>query len=297
MNEKTNFKNFARGLLYLSPVLLVLGIFQLYPILKSLDMSFYIRYNYLQDIVYERGFENFVYIFNDSEFKIAIKNTFIFTTGVVPTSIILSLVIAVLLNSKIKFKGLFRSIYFLPFVTSVVAISTVWRWIYHSRYGVLNYFLGFIGIEPIHWITDPKWAMTSLIILSIWRDLGYNIIIFLAGLQNINPQYYRAANIDGASKWKQFIHITIPLLSPTIFFVSIMSMINSFKVFDEVFALFDKRPGPLNRCLTVVYYVYDQFANQYKYGIASAAVYVLFVIILFFTLIQLYIGRKKVHYD
>ncbi len=297
MGSDKSYKSFIRGLLYLLPSLVILGVFQFYPIIKSLDMSFYIRYNYFKDVVHQRGFGNFIYIFNDNQFRIALKNTFIFALGVVPASIILSLGIAVLLNTKIKLRGFFRSIYFLPFVTSVVAISIVWRWIYHSRYGLLNYLLGLVGIYPIQWLTDPKWAMVSLIILSIWRGLGYNIIIFLAGLQNINLQYYQAAKIDGASKWNRFRYITIPQLSPTIFFVSIMSLINAFKVFDEIFALFDKRPGPLNSCLTVVYYIYDQFANQYKYGVASAAVYVLFIIILFFTLIQLYIGRKKVHYD
>jgi multiple sugar transport system permease protein len=260
-------------------------------------MSFYTKYNYFKDVVYERGFDNFIYIFNDEEFIVAIKNTFTFVLGVVPLSISISLFIAIILNSQIKFQSFFRGIYFIPFVTSIVAISAVWRWIYNSEFGILNYFLGLFGIDPIKWLLDPNWAMISLIILSIWKGLGYNIVILLAGLQNIDKQYYLAAKVDGASKAQIFFYITLPLLSPTIFFVSIMSMINSFKVFDEVYVLFDKIPGPMGRCLTMVYYIYDKFANEYVYGIASAAVYILFMIVLFFTIIQLYIGNKKVYYN
>lgn len=297
MNDKNTFKSFIRGMLYISPALIIIGVFHIYPILKSLDMSFYTKYNYFKNIVYERGFDNFIYIFNDKEFIIALKNTFTFVLGVVPLSIIISLFIAIILNCKIKFQSFFRGIYFIPFVTSIVAISAVWRWIYNSEFGILNYFLGLFGVDPIRWLLDPDWAMTSLIILSIWKGLGYNIVIILAGLQNIDKKYYMAAKVDGASSCQIFFHITLPLLSPTVFFVSVMSMINSFKVFDEVYVLFDKMPGPMDSCLTMVYYIYDKFANEYVYGIASAAVYVLFMIVLLFTLIQLYIGKKKVHYS
>lgn len=297
LKDKNTFRSFIRGILYISPALIIIGVFHIYPILKSLDMSFYTKYNYFKNIVYERGFDNFIYIFHDKEFIIALKNTFTFVLGVVPLSIIISLFIAVILNSKIKFQSLFRGVYFIPFVTSMVAISAVWRWIYNSEFGILNYFLGLLGIDPIKWLLDPDWAMISLIILSIWKGLGYNIVIILAGLQNIDKKYYMAAKVDGASSYNMFFHITLPLLSPTVFFVSVMSMINSFKVFDEVYVLFDKMPGPMDSCLTMVYYIYDKFANEYVYGIASAAVYILFIIILFFTLIQLYIGKKKVHYS
>ncbi|SHK24157.1 carbohydrate ABC transporter permease [Paramaledivibacter caminithermalis] len=297
MNNRNTFKSFIKGILYILPALVILGVFRIYPILKSLDMSFYTKYNYFKDVVYERGFDNFIYIFNDEEFIVAIKNTFTFVLGVVPLSISISLFIAIILNSQIKFQSFFRGIYFIPFVTSIVAISAVWRWIYNSEFGILNYFLGLFGIDPIKWLLDPNWAMISLIILSIWKGLGYNIVILLAGLQNIDKQYYLAAKVDGASKAQIFFYITLPLLSPTIFFVSIMSMINSFKVFDEVYVLFDKIPGPMGRCLTMVYYIYDKFANEYVYGIASAAVYILFMIVLFFTIIQLYIGNKKVYYN
>jgi len=296
MEQKATLLSTIRGYLYILPALIILMVFHVYPILKSLDMSFYTSFNFIHNVVYARGLDNFYYIFNDSEFWLALRNTFIFVFGVVPISISISLVIAVMLNSISAFSKLFRSIYFTPFVTSTVAIAMVWRWIYHSRYGVLNNILTYVGFSPVAWVTDPDWAMVSLIILSIWQSLGYNIIIFLAGLQNINKQHYYAAQIDGASSLRRFFHITIPMLSPTIFFVSIMSVISAFKVFEEVYALFDKRPGPLYSCYTIVYYIYDKFANKYQYGIASAAVFVLLIIIMSLTLLQLYIGKRKVYY-
>ncbi|WP_100374717.1 carbohydrate ABC transporter permease [Bacillus sp. FJAT-45037] len=291
--KKSTFKAF----LYLLPALIILGTFNIYPIIRSFLMSFYTDYDFFNDEVFAYGFDNFVYLWNDPAFHRSVWNTIIFVLGVVPASIAISLVIAMLLSSKIKFRSLFRTIYFLPFVTSVVAVAIVWRWIFHSDYGLMNYFLGFVGIDPIRWLTDPTYAMPALIILSIWKGLGFNIIIFLAGLQNIDRQYYLAAKVDGASKWEQFKTITLPLLSPTMFFVSIISIINSFKVFDEIFALFGGQPGPGGSTLTVVYYVYQKFYEEWQFGIASAAAYILFMIIFLFTLVQLYIGKKKVHYN
>ncbi|APH14810.1 binding--dependent transport system inner membrane component family protein [Clostridium sporogenes] len=296
MNNNKNLKSFLKGIMYIAPAFVLLLIFNIYPIIKSFDMSFYTRYNYYKDIVYVRGLDNFYYIFSDKEFLTAMKNTFIYVLYVMPISIILSLIIAILLNSNIKFRGFFRTVYFIPFITSTVAISMVWRWMYHADHGIINYLLQVIGLSPVKWLSDPKWAMPSLIILSVWKSLGYNIVIFLAGLQNIDEQYNLAAKLDGANKWQRIKNITVPLLSPTIFFVCIMTLISSFKVFGEIFALFDKQPGPLNSCLAMVYYIYNKFYNQYQYGIASAAVFVLFIIISLFNFIQFYIGKKKVEY-
>ncbi|ETI68064.1 carbohydrate ABC transporter permease [Neobacillus vireti] len=296
MNDKPTMKKTIKAILYLIPALLIIGTFSFYPIIKSFFMSFYTDYDYFKDLVFARGLDNYIFIFQDPEFWKSIQNTMIFVIGVVPLSIIISLVIATFLNQKIKFRGLFRTIYFIPFVTSVVAVSIVWRWIFHSQYGVLNYALGFLGISPIKWLSDPDWAMPSLIILAIWKGLGYNIIIFLSGLQNIDKQYYLAARIDGAGAWERFKNITVPLLSSTTFFISIVSIINSFKVFDEVFALFGGQPGPAGSAETIVYYIYNKFYGEWNFGVASAAAYVLLFIIFIFTLIQLYVGKKKVNY-
>ena len=195
MNQKPSLKSTGKALLYLAPALIILIVFNIYPIIKSFIMGFYTDYDYFNNIVYEYGIDNFTYIFQDGDFWTALKNTLIFVIGVVPISILISLGIAILLNSKIKFKGLFRSIYFLPFVTSVVAVSMVFRWIYHTDYGLLNYFLGLFGIDTIKWLTDPSWSMPALIIMCIWKGLGYNIIIFLAGLQNIDHGLYLAPKL------------------------------------------------------------------------------------------------------
>ncbi|KGX87311.1 carbohydrate ABC transporter permease [Pontibacillus litoralis] len=290
-------KSTLKGYLYLLPALLILITFNIYPIIKSFVMSLYTDFDFFTGEVFAYGFGNFVEIFQDPNFRIAIVNTVIFVIGVVPLSIVLSLIISLFLNSKIKFRGAFRTIYFLPYVTSVVAISIVWSWIFHYDYGLLNYFLSWFGIDPIAWLRDPQYAMPALIIVSVWKGLGFNIMIMLAGLQTIDEQYYLAAKVDGASAWHRFKSVTLPLLSPTLFFVSIISIINGFKVFDEIFALFDGRPGPGNSALTVVYYIYQKFYEEWQFGLASAAAFVLFIIIFLFTIIQLVLGKKFVHYN
>ncbi|MFL2072420.1 carbohydrate ABC transporter permease [Marinilactibacillus psychrotolerans] len=259
-------------------------------------INFTHSFNIYTQEVNEYGISNFIEVLQDPEFILAIRNTFIFVLGVVPASIIISLGIAVLLNKIKVLSGFFRSIYFLPFVTSTVAISIVWSWIYHSRFGLMNYALGLLGIEPIEFLTDPKYSMLALVIMAIWKGLGFNIILFLVGLNNIDENYYSAAKIDGARGWERFTNITIPLLGPTMFLVSVMGVINSFKVFDEVFALFQSRPGPAGSALTVVYYIFQKFYQESQYGIAAAAGIVLFLIILVFTLIQMAFNKKFVHY-
>lgn len=296
MIQKPTWKSSLKAYLYIAPMLILMLIFNIYPIFKSLAMSFYTDYNFFQDIVYEYGMENFIRIFSDPDFHLAIRNTFVFVLGVVPISIILSLSVALLLNQIKWLSGFFRTIYFLPFVTSTVAISLVWSWIYHSRFGLMNYFLSGFGIDPVNWLTDPNYAMPALVIMSVWRGLGFNIILFLVGLNNIDETYYSVAKVDGAKAWQRFTTITIPLLSPTTFLVSVMGTINSFKVFDEVYAMFQGRPGPGKTTLTVVYYIYEKFYTEFQYGIASAAGVVLFLIILVITLGQLAYNRRFVHY-
>lgn len=288
--------NTVRAFLYMMPALLIIFTFHIYPIFKSFAMSFYTDFDYLSGEVYKRGFDNFKYVLTDIDFYIALKNTFLFVLGVVPLSIIISLLFGILLNSNIKLRTFFRSVYFLPFVTSTVAISIVWRWMYNSHYGLINNCLGVIGIDKQEFLTNPKWTIPILIILSVWKGMGYKIVIFLAGLQNIDEQYYMAAKVDGASKWQIIKNITVPLLSPTIFFVSVTSVISAFKVFDEVFILYDKQTGPLKSGLTIVYYIFNKFNRSWQFSIAAAAAFILFLIIFIFTIIQIRIGRKKVNY-
>ncbi|TDQ39763.1 carbohydrate ABC transporter permease [Aureibacillus halotolerans] len=297
MNEQPTWASTAKAFVYLLPAFAIIAVFTMYPILSSLVMSFYTDYDFFNNEVYAYGFGNFVELATDPSFRTALLNTLIFVIGVVPASILISLVIAVLLNSNIKGIRFFRTSYFLPFVTSVVAVSIVWNWIYHSDYGLLNYGLGLFGIAPIDWLTDPAYAMPALIILCIWKGLGFNIVIFLAGLQGIDRNHILAAKIDGARGTRRFFHIIVPLLSSTTFFVTLITMISSFKVFDEVYALFSGRPGPANSALTVVYYVYQKFYSEWEFGLASAAAYVLFVIILLLTIVQIVVSKKLVHYQ
>lgn len=291
MNKKASFKSTVTALLYLAPALIFIGIFTIYPIFKSIDMSFYTDFSIFTGEVKARGIENYEVLLSDPKFFQALKNTAIYVVGVVPASIIISLVIAVLLNSVPKFQSFFRSVYFLPFVTSTVAISVVWSWLYHSRYGLINHMLGWFGIDAINWLGDPNKAMLSVIIMAIWKGLGFNILLLLVGLSNISENYYKAAKVDGAGVWARFTHITIPLLRPTLFLLSVIGIINSSKVFDEVFALFSGRPGPAGSATTIVYYLFRKFYEQYDYGVAAAAGIVLFLIVLVITIIQ-YLGNQ-----
>lgn len=233
-----------------------------------------------------------------SDFLKAIFNTFYYVLLAVPTQILLALIIALLLNSKIKLRSLFRTAYFIPFVTSVVAVSLVWQWMFNDSFGLINYFLSFIGVDKIAWLKKEVWTIPTIAIVSVWQHLGYTSVIFLAGLQSIDKSYYEAATVDGANKWQQFKNITWPLLSPTTFFIIIITMIGSFKVFSQIFILYSGLPGPVNKSgLTLVYYVFEKFYNEQRMGVASAAAYILFLIILLLTFINFSVGRKRVHYE
>lgn len=296
MNKRRLGNSNWKGLLYVLPALIVVAVFTVYPLFRAFLMSFYTKYKFSTDTVLSYGISNYTYIFGDSVFRKALSNTFIYVLFVVPISIAISLVLAVLLNEKIRFRGFFQTVYFLPYVTSVVAMGIVFGWLFHSNYGLLNYFLGFFGITPIQWLNRPSTALPALIIFSIWKSLAFNIIIFLAGLQTIGKHYYQAARVDSASRWRQFSRITVPLLSPIIAYAFIIGLISSFKVYAEVFSLFGGRAGPADSCITIVYYLYRQFYVNWNFGIASAAAVVLFFIILAFTVLQLRIAKRRVHY-
>ncbi|HNY36941.1 MAG TPA: sugar ABC transporter permease [Petrotogaceae bacterium] len=232
-----------------------------------------------------------------SDFIKSIWNTSHYVILSTPITIFLALIIALLLNKSVKGKSFFRTLYFIPFVTSVVAVSLVFQWIFNDN-GLLNYFLSFFGVERIQWLKNENWTIPTVAIISVWKLIGYYAVIFLSGLQSIDKSYYEAADVDGASGWQKLKYITWPLLSPTTFFILIVSMIGAFKVFSEIFVLYSGLPGPYNNSgLTVVYYVYDKFYNEQRMGEASAAAYVLFGIILLFTFVQMAAGKNKVHYD
>lgn len=295
-NQKPTWKQTLKGWLYVLPMLIIVAIFSLYPIVSSLAMGFYTQYNFFTNQVMALGFDNFKYLWEDPLFHSAVANTLIFVVGVVPLEIVISLTVAVLLNQIKVLAGFFRTIYFLPFVTSIVAISMVWKWIYNKDAGLLNYFLSFVGIHPIDWLNDPTWALPALIILAIWKSLGFNIMLFLVALNNVDKRLYSAATLDGANAWERFLHVTVPMISPMTFLIAVNAVIGSFKVFDEIFSLFGGQAGPGNAAMTVVFYLYRMFYEQNKYGIAAAAGVVLFFMILIVTLLQTWFSKKHVHY-
>lgn len=270
------------GYLFLLPNILGFVIFILGPAVASLILSFY-EWELFTPPKFV-GLSNFTKMLSDKSFWQCLFNTFYFTAVKVPASVILSLILAVALNQKIKGVTIFRTIYFIPQVCSMVAIALVWRWIYNRDYGLLNVFLSYLHLPTVDWLGSTKWAMPAIIIMSIWKQLGYNMVIFLAGLQGIPTSYYEAAKIDGATGFQLFRYITIPLLSPTTFFITTINLIASFQVFDQAYILTEGGPG--GSTMTIVYYLYRNGFVYYKMGYASAIAWVLFVIILIITLIQ-----------
>lgn len=275
-----------QALFYLLPSLLIISVFQIYPIIKSFLMGFYTKFDYLSGNVEKMGLDNFAFVLKDPEFLLALKNTFVFAIFSVPLGIIFALVFALILDSNIKFKKFFRSVYFLPFVTSTTAIAIMWKWMLNKDYGLINALLTVLGMPKIAWLTDPNMTIPMLIVLSIWKGLGYKIIIILAGLQNVDKKYINAGKIDGANNIKRIFNITIPIIRPVLIFLFITSLIGSFKLFDEIYIMYQQKPGPLRSGLTIVYYIFDKFYRHWEFATAAAAAFILFIIILAVTLIQ-----------
>ncbi len=282
-------------ILFLGPSLAVLIVFFFLPVLAALLLSLtdFDIYS-LGNISYLRfiGFKNYNGLMNDPLFWKALKNTFYFVVVGGPLSVGVSLGAAVLLNSKfLPLKKLFRLVYFLPVVTTLVAVSVVWRYIYHPRFGLLNYFLSFLNIGPFDWLGDPALAMPSIILMAVWKNFGYNMIIFIAGLQNIPVELYESASIEGAGAWQKFKHITIPMLAPTTLFVSVITMIGYFQLFAEPYVM--TQGGPLNSTLSIVLYMYQEGFRWWSIGYSTAIAFMLFAIILIGTIIQFKLQKEK----
>lgn len=241
------------------------------------------------------GLKNFRQLFSDHVFIQSFINTVYFTGVTVPLSIFFGLLAAVLVNQALRGMVFFRSIFLLPYVLVTVAVALVWKWIFLPSGGLLNSVLALFGIHGPAWLTSPTWAMPALIIMSVWKFFGYNMVIFLAGLQNIPNHLYEAASIDGATRWRSFFSITLPLLSPTTFFVLIISIINSFQVFDQAYVM--TRGGPGNATNTLVLYIYQQGFQSYNMGYASAIALVLFAVVFILTAAQFLLQRRWVHYE
>lgn len=309
------YRKFVKGLMFLLPALLIIIVFRFIPILYALRISFY-DWGIAGPKAF-LGLKNYADVLSDQKFWQSLLNTFWYVITVLPGVIFLSLFLAILLNQQIRYRGTFRTIYFLPDVTSIIAISVIWKWIYHPRIGIANFLLSLIGVGPFRWLEEsrgifemmfqtnlplalkgPSLALFSLSLMTVWKSLGYNVLIFLAGLQNIPEHYYESAKIDGANRWQMFRHITWPMLSPTTFYVFIMTTITSFQVFAPVWMMTGPPPGgPLGTTNVIVYYLYDRAFNYLKYGYGTAVAFVLFIIILALTVVQKKYGEKNVHYE
>lgn len=305
------------GFLFVVPAFFIIVVFRLYPIIQAVRMSFY---NWgiagpLQFI----GLKNFTKLFFDPKFYQSLGNTFWYVIFVVPLTIVLAILFASLLNLQIRFRSIYRTVYYLPVVTSIVAISVVWKWIFNADRGLLNAVFGLVGVGRVHWLNDarglfevlaqplnvevsgflggPSIALTALIIMSVWYNLGYCIIIALAGLQNVPKQYYEAARIDGASHWRIFWYITLPVLSPTIFYLLVTQTIIAFNTFTPVYVMTQPSGGPVGTTSLVVYYLYEQSFRLWNLGYANALAFIVFLVIFLLTQIQKRFLEQRVFYE
>ena len=278
--------------LFLAPSLIPLALFTLGPMAASLGLSF-LHWDLLRPprLV---GLTNFTNLLGDLEFRAAVGHTFFFIAGYLPLVYVGGLALSLALNQKLRASSLFRATYFLPVVTSWVVVALVWKWLLNPQSGIVNFVLGLIGITGPGWWTDPAWAMPSIILASAWKDLGFVMIILLAGLQAIPEDYYEAAAVDGAGRWARFRHITLPLLSPASFFVLVISLVNSFQVFDQVWVM--TGGGPAGATSVVVEQIVQHAFRYSQMGYAAAMSWVLFVAILVITFVQFRLQRRWVNY-
>jgi multiple sugar transport system permease protein len=283
------------GWLFIAPAMLLLGAFFVLPVLAGLLLSLTDFDLYaLADPSSARfvGLGNFAAVLADPAFWRAFTNTLTFVVIGVPLSLAVSLIAALLLDHRrARWRGLFRTIYFVPVVTTLVSVAIVWRYLYHPRYGLLNHGLDLLGLGPVDWLGDPRWAMPAIIILAVWKNFGYNMLIVLAGLQTIPDVLYEAAAIDGAGAWRRFRHITLPGLAPTMLFVGLTTLIGYFQLFAEPYVM--TQGGPLGSTRSLVLMMYEEGFRWWRMGLASTVAVLLLVITVVAALVQLRLQRRQ----
>ncbi|RJG26152.1 sugar ABC transporter permease [Paenibacillus thiaminolyticus] len=282
------------GLLYLSPMLIILSAFTFYPMLKTLYYSFFTTNARGVPVMFV-GFDNYAGLFQSDSFLTSMIGTFLFVLYTVPLGVAFAFFLAVISSEKLRGIEFFRVIFSSTVGVSVAAGSMIFLFLFHPSIGFLNHVLDWVGLPPIHWLTDPKWALISIAATSIWMGVGFNYIILLGGLQSIPEDIYESARIDGAGYWSRLFRITLPMVSPTLFFVIIVTVIHSFQSFGQIDIL--TKGGPAESTNLIVYSIYQNAFIHYKFGIASAQAIILFLIVLLATLIQFKVGEKKVHYQ
>ena len=295
MKGSSERRQHLAGWLFVSPALVLIAVFFFVPVIAGLLLSFTDFDIYAigrPDSARLVGLGNYAQVLSDPVFWKALGNTFVFVVAGGPLSVIVSLVAALLVSSKLtRFPGLWRSIYFMPVVTTLVAVAIVWRYLLHPQYGLIDWALTRMGLPAIDWLGDPHWAIPAIILLTVWKNFGYNMLIFIAGLQSIPEELYEAAELDGAGGWSRFVEITLPSLAPTFLFVGVMTMLGQFQVFAEPYVM--TQGGPLKATTTVVMLMYEQGFRWWRMGLAAALAFVLFVIMLIGTTIQMWLQRER----
>ncbi len=283
------------GWMFAGPALVVLGVFFGLPVLSALALSLTDFDLYaLADSDHLRfvAFDNYIDLLRTPMFWKSLWNTTYFVVVGVPLSIAASLGAALLLHAKVtRFKALFRTALFAPVVTTLVAVAVIWRYLFHTSYGLVNWTLGHVGIAPVDWLGDPRWAMPTIMLFAVWKNFGYNMVIFLAGLQAIPEDLYEAARIDGASRWRQFLHITLPMLGPVLLVVGVITISGYFQLFAEPYVM--TRGDPLQSTVSVLYFMFEEGFKWWNLGRASAVAFMLFLIILAVTTVLLRMGRRR----
>lgn len=286
---KYSAENSPQAWLFLLPALLIIIVFNVIPLIQTFIISF--QKGTLNSLEFN-GIKNYIVVLQDPKFHTALFNTSIYAVVVVPLALIISMFIAVILFDKIKFKDFFETIFFIPYLTSIIAIGIVFRYLLNGEYGFVNYLLGFINLGPINFLDDPKMSLITLIIFGTWSSLAFNIVILLSGLRNINDDYYKVADMFGASKIEQFFKITLPQMLPIITFLLLVNFINAFKVYAQVYSIFNGKAGVADSATTAVFYIFNKFYVENRYGQGMAAAVILFLLILLFTLIQNYVLKR-----
>ncbi|OOB77920.1 MAG: sugar ABC transporter permease [Epulopiscium sp. Nele67-Bin002] len=289
VDECINMRKSLKAWFLLSPALIIIILFNLLPLARTVFLSF--QSSSLNNSHFI-GLENYITVLTDSRFHQAIYNTAIYALAVVPIGLIISLIIAAILYDFKKFQVVFEVIFFMPYIISTVAKGSIFRLLLNEDYGIINNILGWFNIMPINFLDDPEIALLTIIIFGIWSSLGFNIVILLSGLRNLNSQYYKMASVCGANKFQQFWLITLPQLLPIITFLLTVNCINSFRIYTEVYTIFNGKAGIGYSAITAVYYIYDKFYVVNRYGEGMAAAVILFMLILIFTIIQNLILRK-----
>lgn len=292
---KAGYREALWGFLFILPTYLGFAIFVLGPVVAVAGMSF-TNFDVLGGSTFT-GLTNYSRLLSDERLRTVYGNTFVFTIFAVFFNVSIGLALAVLLNRRLPqlVRNFFRSIYFFPLLIAHTYVAVIWQFLYQRDTGVINYYLSLLGIGPVSWLGSATWVLPSVIIMDVWKNTGFAMIIFLAGLQSIPKDYYEAARLDGAGALQLFLRITFPLLTPTIFFVLVIFMIGAIQVFDTIIVLTGGGPGDASK--SVVIYIYEQAFQNFDLGYASTVAMTLFVVILTLTLLQFWFGRRWVHYE